>query len=127
MALEALSRGAAKAVLIDSDPDAINVIKRNIEKTRRADRTRLIAKDWREALKGLRGERFSLVFADPPYQIPGLHLQALYALDEYDLLMNSGIVVLEHSRANPPVLPARYDIYDMRLYGETMISLARFK
>ena len=125
MALEALSRGAAKAVLIDSDPGAIYAIKRNIENTRRADRARLIAKDWREAFNGLRGERFALVFADPPHHMPDLHLQALYALDEYSLLIDSGIVVLEHARVNTPVLPARYGIYDARRYGETMISLAR--
>ena len=126
MALEALSRGAAGAVLIDNDPGAVSAIKRNIENTRCAGRARLIAKDWREAFKGLRGERFSLVFADPPHQIPDLHLQALNALDEYNLLVDSGIVVLEHARVNTPVLPARYGIYDARRYGETMISLARY-
>ena len=125
MALEALSRGAASAVLIDNGPGAVLAIKRNIENTRCADRARLIAKDWRDALKSLRGERFSLVFADPPHHMPDLHLQALAALDEYNLLKNSGIVVLEHARVNTPVLPARYGIYDARRYGETMISLAR--
>ena len=125
MALEALSRGAASAVLIDSDPGAALAIKRNIDNTRCADRARLIARDWREAFKGLRGERFSLVFIDPPHQMPDLHLQALHALDEYSLLKNSGIIVLEHARVNPPVLPAQYNIYDARRYGETMISLAR--
>jgi 16S rRNA (guanine(966)-N(2))-methyltransferase RsmD len=126
MAFEALSRGANRAVLIDCDPDAINAIKRNMDNMRCADRARLIAKDWRKALKELQGERFSLIFADPPHQMPDLHFQALCALDEYDLIAKRGIAVLEHSRMNSPVLPARYGVYDARRYGETMISLARF-
>jgi 16S rRNA G966 N2-methylase RsmD len=59
--------------------------------------------------------------------MPDLHLQALYALDEYNLIGDNGIVVLEHSRVNSLVLPARYEIYYARRYGETMISLARLK
>jgi 16S rRNA (guanine(966)-N(2))-methyltransferase RsmD len=127
MALEALSRGAARAVLIDNDRAAVMAVKRNINNMRCADRARLIAKDWREALKELRGERFSLVFIDPPHQMPEAHSQAARALDENGLLDINGIVVLEHPSANAPILPARYNVYDARRYGETMISLARLK
>jgi 16S rRNA (guanine966-N2)-methyltransferase len=125
MALEALSRGAARAVLIENSPDALVAIKHNVESVNCADRVKLIAGDWREALTGLRAEQFSLVFIDPPHHMPDMHSQALCALDKYNLLSKSGIIVLEHSRMNSLVPPARYEIYDARRYGETMISLAR--
>ena len=75
LALEALSRGAASAVLCDRSKDAINIIKRNAEKTRLSDRCKIFSSDAQTLLGRLGEERFDIVFLDPPYAlkaIPGV-------------------------------------------------------
>jgi 16S rRNA (guanine(966)-N(2))-methyltransferase RsmD len=67
LALEALSRGAAEAVLIDMDRDACAAIKKNMETTRLGDKCRLIPRDYKQALDGLarEGKPLALLFGVP--------------------------------------------------------------
>jgi len=71
LALESISRGAASAVLVDSDRSACEAIRKNIRSVQCADRCRLIQRDYRQALGEIAadGEKFSLVFLDPPYRM----------------------------------------------------------
>ena len=66
LALEALSRGAKSAVVADSSKAAVTVINKNIEKTKLAE-CRVLLSDWKESLRRLKGEKFDIVFLDPPY------------------------------------------------------------
>ena len=70
LALEALSRGAARAVIVDSSRAAIEVIRRNagnVLKDALAERALILKTDYRSAISSLHGRRFDLVFLDPPY------------------------------------------------------------
>ena len=93
LSLEALSRGADFAVLVDHDRQAVQVEKRNIQRLRMEDRTRVLQMDWRAAAKQLAGETFDLVFLDPPYQMTDLR-EVFLALEP--LLAEDGRIILEH-------------------------------
>ncbi len=69
LALEALSRGAAAAVLIDQSADAVEIIKANAKSTELIKQCRISRMDYSEYLKtaSSRGEYFDIVFLDPPY------------------------------------------------------------
>ena len=67
MALEAVSRGAESAVMLDKSRDAVNIINKNAEKTRLADKCKIYCSDCFDYLKRNKGEKFDLVFLDPPY------------------------------------------------------------
>src|SRR5438132_1215848 len=67
LALEALSRGAAKAVLVDRDREAQALIRANAESLGFEGRVELLAMPVERAFAALAGRRFELVFADPPY------------------------------------------------------------
>ena len=69
LALEALSRGAASAVLCDKSKDAINIIKKNAEKTRLSDKCKIYSSDAQTLICRLGDERFDIVFLDPPYAL----------------------------------------------------------
>lgn len=69
LALEALSRGAASAVLCDKSKDAINIIKKNAEKTRLTEKCKIFSSDAQTLLGRLGDERFDIVFLDPPYAL----------------------------------------------------------
>ena len=68
MAIEALSRGASEAVLVESSPPAAGVLKANLASVG-ASSAVCLSMDYRKALRRLaaRGETFSLAFLDPPY------------------------------------------------------------
>ena len=73
LALEALSRGAAGATIIDSNVKAVACIRRNAEAVLGAEcstRAEIIRADYRKAIERLTGA-YDLVFLDPPYRMPG--------------------------------------------------------
>lgn len=96
LAIEALSRGAQKAVLVDKDSDSIGVINRNIQASRFTDRTTILKLDYSEAIRKLSVEKnkFDIVFLDPPYS-KLLVNSALLLLNKYDLLVEDGLIVAE--------------------------------
>lgn len=96
LALEALSRGAEKAVLCDSSKQAIDIIKKNAEKTRLVDRCRIHNCNAEQILGRLGNEKFDLVFLDPPYALKKIPL-VLRSLISNKLLKPTSIIVCESS------------------------------
>ena len=95
MGLEALSRGAASAMFIDSANEAIAVCKENAKRTELFDRCRFLVSDYRNFIRKAAGERkFDLVFIDPPYAM-ACCAEALKRLVDADLLLKGALVVLE--------------------------------
>ncbi len=104
MGLEALSRGAASAVFVESDRDAQRTIERNLEKL--GLKARIAKSDARRALasEAAAGSRYDLVLVDPPYRMLD---SLLPALSTYlpALLAEDAIVVVESPAAEHPELP----------------------
>ena len=95
MGLEALSRGAKSALLIDKNRAATEVIRKNVELTRRGDRAEVLCGDAAECLKRRAGrEQFDIVFLDPPYK-SDLVKQLLNRLIEYKMLAENATVICE--------------------------------
>jgi 16S rRNA (guanine(966)-N(2))-methyltransferase RsmD len=97
LALEALSRGASMAVVVERDRKACDAIRRNVEELGLSGRVEIIARDVSGALPRLleRGMRFDVVFADPPYRSNELE-KLLLSLGKGPLLVVGGLVALEH-------------------------------
>lgn len=99
MGLEAVSRGAARATLIDASRDAVNVVMENAKKTRLFDRCRISCADYSAFVRGAAGkEQYHIVFLDPPYAA-GLLAPALSALARADLLAAGAAIVCETDNA----------------------------
>lgn len=96
LGLEALSRGAQKAVLCDSSRDAIKIIKQNIEKTRTNEKTFLLNCDYKKALEKFKEEKikFDIVFLDPPYKTDFAE-QAVKIILQNNLLNEEATIILE--------------------------------
>ncbi len=126
LSLEALSRGAKEAVLIDMDRDACNAIKKNMESTRLGDQCRLIARDYRQAMDALarEGAKFDVVFIDPPYKMENTGEMCAELYDK-GLLADEFLIVVEHKRGLAPLLDLRFDAYDLRKYGDTEITFVK--
>ncbi len=104
IALEALSRGAKHATLIERDRDAMAAIEKNIEKTRLSDQTTVLSGDYRRSLSFLqrRGEQFDLIYLDPPWKLVEVFKKTIVDVIP-NLLAKDGLLVIESER-NKPVL-----------------------
>jgi 16S rRNA (guanine(966)-N(2))-methyltransferase RsmD len=97
LGLEALSRGAASAVLVERGRQAADAIRRNVAELGLSERAEVVSRDVFGAIERLRArlERFDVVFADPPYR-SGDADKLLGRLGEEELVEAGGLVVLEH-------------------------------
>jgi len=124
MAIEALSRGAAGAVLVESSPAALSALRANLASLEAEDAV-CVPLDFREAVRRLsaKGRTFDLVFLDPPY---GKGLVGLSAglLSRAGILAPAAVVVAERASRDPvETLPAGWRERVERRYGDTRITL----
>ena len=96
LAIEALSRGAREAVLVDRDAEAIRVIRQNLSQTGFSDKARVVRADYLQFLKSA-GEAYDLIFLDPPYAETDL-ATALKCISEFDILRDNGIIICEKAK-----------------------------
>jgi 16S rRNA (guanine(966)-N(2))-methyltransferase RsmD len=125
LALEALSRGASRAVLIDSGREAQGLCRANAEALGYAARVELLAMPAVKGLEvlGARGVRFDLIFADAPYKLQAGEL-VLAAVEAKALLKAGGRVVVEH--ASVEQLTSRVGALqsvDERAFGDTVVTI----
>jgi 16S rRNA (guanine(966)-N(2))-methyltransferase RsmD len=124
MTMEALSRGAAAATLVDASDQGVRAIRDNLNRLGVADRCRLLSMRVERALRHLdrQDETFDLIFIDPPYG-QKLVERTLAIIAQSSILRAAGVVVAEHSVRDP--VGTRYGdlgLYDRRRYGDTMLS-----
>jgi 16S rRNA (guanine966-N2)-methyltransferase len=127
LAIEALSRGADRALLVDRDRSAVTAIRRNLATTRLGDRARA---QWSTVATLLDGkppaERpFDLVFLDPPYAATPAELgRVLSGLDRSGWLAEGATVVVERpSGVGPAPAPEAWKATWERAYGDTLVTV----
>lgn len=120
LGIEALSRGAASAVFVDSEPAACQAILQNLARAGFSNQGRVIRGRLPAALAFVEGQ-FNLVLMDPPYASDAAE-ETLSALRS--LVAEGGLVVYEHgSRYNPPEQPAGLWMQERRIYGDSAVAL----
>ncbi len=128
LSLEALSRGAEHAVIVESSRQAFDVIRRNAQNVLKDEldsRAKLMKMDYRSAVAQMAGYKFDLVFLDPPYRMTDAYADAILRLDAISALEDDVIIVAERSRDAAVEFPQGFEIYDTRNYGETSIDFVR--
>ena len=91
--IEALSRGAREAVFIEKNKKAVDIIEKNLTKTRLSEKAHLLKKDVLSALPFL-GEAYDIIFMDPPYALE-IEDQVLLSISEHHVLDDEGMVIIE--------------------------------
>lgn len=127
LGLEALSRGAAFCLFVETDSDARAAIRDNIEALGLFGSTRLHRRSATTLGKkpaGV-GPPFTLAFLDPPYAMD-LARPALETLRSGDWLASGAIVVVEQGKEETPVRSEGYAELDRRSYGAAQIGIYRF-
>ena len=130
--IEALSRGAARVVLVERDPGAIRTIAANLAATGLADRATIVRAEaigWLES-KARNAGPFANLFLDPPYTEPDLldvSLAAIAAAGPDGILARDGLVVAKHSgrqalAADAPLLQS----VRRERFGDTVLTFYRW-
>lgn len=125
LGLEALSRGAASALFVESDSRAVGVIKRNIAALGlpgAAVRRGAVA----AVLAGTADVPADLVLADPPYEVSTPEIEALLDnLERRGWVGPGSVVVIERPASAPEIRwPDGWTAWDNRRYGDTRVELA---
>ncbi len=123
--LEAVSRGAEKAVLVESDRSSAGTISENVRALGVGDKVRTEVADAFETVESLSEdkERFDLVFADPPFG-KGLAKKTLLIINQYDILFPSGLLIIEHHAEEClPETEGNLSVYKKKTYGDILISV----
>ena len=98
IAIEALSRGAKEAVMVEKDREAVRCIKQNVQHTKMDDRSRVMPMDVMQALRRLEqaGRPFDIIFMDPPYRMD-LPKKVLEALKDTCLADEETLIIVEEA------------------------------
>ena len=120
LGIEALSRGAESVTFVDRAPDSLRLVRENLKLSGLGDSARVVAADSIAFLSG--GEKFDLIFLDPPYDTDLLE-KSLINVNKFDILKENGIMVCESQREK--VLPELTEPYFMLKeynYGKIRIT-----
>ncbi|MFC5401885.1 16S rRNA (guanine(966)-N(2))-methyltransferase RsmD [Cohnella soli] len=129
LGIEALSRGAGSAVFIDSQPQSVDIVKKNLASTRLADKAEVYRNDAKRALKLLEraGKPFDLVFLDPPYALKDCD-EILRGMAVRGLIADGATAVVEH---HPDVeygeAIGSFERVRYAKYGEIALSIYRYR
>ncbi len=124
LGIEALSRGARHAVFVDRNPEALQIVRENLSRTKLLGSAEIVQQESISYLKSCQ-KRFDLIFLDPPYA-ENLLENALKCISEIDILKSGGIIICERpsDKAELEELPGLLRSKDYR-YGKTVITLYR--
>ncbi|MBI3195458.1 MAG: 16S rRNA (guanine(966)-N(2))-methyltransferase RsmD [Ignavibacteriae bacterium] len=120
LGFEALSRGAANTVFVESSNNVVRTIQKNIELLKCDERADIVQLDAMYYLNSCR-ERFDLIFADPPYvyeqtiELPALIFQK-------NLLNNNGLLIIEHSKHTVFETSKIFQLSVQKEFGQTRVS-----
>ena len=125
--LEALSRGAGHVLLVEQGARAVRVIKENIEAIGLPGAVLVADRVERALARGPDGDRYDIVFADPPYDLGEQDVTAMLdALVGHGWINAGGLVILERSKRSPePTWVRSVTGERSRRYGEAMLWYGR--
>jgi len=126
--LEALSRRASRVVFIERNAILAGAIKKNVMEFGFRERCETLTMEVGRGIRELvaRGERFDILFIDPPYE-RDLIEKTLQHLEDGALFLDDARIVIQHSAKEtlPKTLSNRYILTDQRKYGYTRLSFLK--
>jgi 16S rRNA (guanine966-N2)-methyltransferase len=128
LAIEALSRGAARAVLVERDPGALEALRANLAELGLGEEEAEVRRvDALMALRNARerAETYDLVFVDPPYRHAGVLGRELREALPPLLAPRARVVTESDRRTEPPLQSPLLEVQTQRRYGDTVITIQR--
>ena len=120
--IEALSRGAAEVVFCDNGREGITLTNANLKSLKELNGAnyRLVARDWRDCLRSLKG-KWNYIFCDPPYGSVDI-AEIAAAVARADLLEEDGCLIFEHDSDEKCAVPDGFELAKSRKYGRITVD-----
>ena len=126
MGLEAVSRGAIHATMIDSSPLAVKIISENAEKTHLSSQCTIRRMEYMDFIRRNVGQKYDIVFLDPPYAA-GFYRPALKSMLESDMLKTTSLIICESDTdiifGEDKDLAGKFRIVKQSRYSRTFITI----
>lgn len=121
--IEALSRGAQRAVLVDASMECAGIIKQNLEVTKLGENAEIINEDVYAAIErlGRRGDKFDIIFMDPPYAAR-YYVPVMEAIKKADILAAEGYIVAESAKGVDFTAAEGFKIFKERKCGPAVMN-----
>lgn len=131
MGLEALSRGAERAMFVDSAADAMEIVKANAKKTKFFDSSRFLISDYRNYIRKAAGkDSYDLIFIDPPYADRNV-IDAVERILKAKIANTGCIFVLESGEDMEPknydIISDNFEVIKKQKYGRAFVTILRYK
>ena len=127
--LEFLSRGAESAILCDKSKEAVNIIKKNIEKTHMEKKAQVINTNFENCLEKLKNEQFDIIYLDPPYATDYIS-KSLEKILQLNIAKEESQIIIEtddEERIEKEIENLDVEIVDKRKYGRATIIFLSLK
>lgn len=126
--LEAASRGAKKVILCDKSKEAINIIKKNIEKTHLEEKAQVFNTDYEMLLKEKIKEKVDIVYIDPPYN-SNFAKKSIEIMIKNKIVDENSTIIVETDREDKinEISKLPIEIEDKRKYGRAEIIFLRIR
>ncbi len=115
---EAISRGAARVVFVESDRNTAELISRNAHELGVENACEIVRMKAEEFVKQC-SEKFDVAYVDPPYKINNATCDIIDDIISRGMVRASGIICVEHSRA---YTPPRSKLMRQKIFGSTILS-----
>ena len=125
--LECLSRQAKSVCFIEKEKDAIEILKKNIEKLKVKNKTKIFFNDIFELIKkqNISRSKFDLIFCDPPFKDANIK-KLIELIFNKNFLNKNWIIILHRNNTTKEKLPNYFEVVDVRTYGISKIIFGKF-
>ena len=125
--LECLSRLANRVCFVENDKNAIEVLKKNIEKLKLKNKINIFSSDIFDLIEkqNVFKLKFNLIFCDPPYKDTNIEKLIKLIFDK-NLIIKNGIIIIHRNKATREKLPDSFEILEERVYGISKIIFGKF-
>ena len=122
--LECLSRKAKKVCFVENEKDAVYILKKNIEKLKVKNKTKIYNSDATDFVKNKNPLKFNLIFCDPPFKDSNIET-LIEIIFSKRILKDKGIIILHRYKNTNDNFPSFFETLDERKYGISKIIFGR--
>ena len=125
--LECLSRQAKSVSFVEKNKDALEILKKNVEKLKVKNKIKIFYSDIFDLINNKKKieSKFNIVFCDPPFKDTNMN-QLIELIYNNNILSEDGIIILHRNKSNKDLIPGYFKVIDERIYGISKIIFGNF-
>ncbi len=127
IAIEALSRGAKSATIVEKNKDAIKIIEKNLTHTKLKELATVYNDDSINFLNSINNEiKFDIIYIDPPYELK-LYIDIIKIIIQKKLLNEDGIIIVEKASNDEQYNFDKLEIYKQKKFKTTTLDFLKYR